>query len=171
MTNRADIEADIAAIRLQQEKLQFPHFNEDDAWELGLDIHGRAKRAEQSIVIDIRLWDRRLFWYAMPGATFDNEEWVRRKINLVRRFHMPSYLFGRLCLTGEKTIDDDAGITLLEHAAHGGSFPICIRKTGAIGAVTVSGLPQRDDHNLVVAAIADHLDIDEASVALGEESG
>jgi uncharacterized protein (UPF0303 family) len=42
----------------------------------------------------------------------------------------------------------------VDFAAHGGSFPIIVRGTGCIGAVTVSGLPQRDDHNLVVEALA-----------------
>ena len=36
----------------------------------------------------------------------------------------------------------------------GPSFPISVKGTGCIGAVTVSGLPQRDDHNLAVEALA-----------------
>ena len=48
---------------------------------------------------------------------------------------------------------DRFGLTLNEFAAHGGSFPISLAGTGVIGAVTVSGLPQRDDHQLVVEAL------------------
>ena len=40
-----------------------------------------------------------------------------------------------------------------DYAAHGGSFPINVAGTGIVGSVTVSGLPQREDHNLVVEAL------------------
>jgi len=37
-----------------------------------------------------------------------------------------------------------------DYATHGGGFPIFLVGTGCIGAITVSGLPERDDHMLVV---------------------
>ena len=38
-------------------------------------------------------------------------------------------------------------------AAHGGAFPILVRGTGCIGTVAVSGLPQLEDHRLVVETL------------------
>ena len=39
------------------------------------------------------------------------------------------------------------------YAAHGGAFPILLRGTGCIGTVAVSGLPQLEDHRLVVEVL------------------
>ncbi|MFW5807997.1 MAG: heme-binding protein, partial [Spirochaetota bacterium] len=44
-----------------------------------------------------------------------------------------------------------------EYAPHGGSFPILLRNTGIIGTVTVSGLAQEEDHDLVVEALSEYL--------------
>ena len=43
------------------------------------------------------------------------------------------------------------------YAAHGGSFPIRVAGVGIVGAVTVSGLPQAQDHALVVEGLRDFL--------------
>ena len=42
-------------------------------------------------------------------------------------------------------------------AAHGGAFPILVRSVGPVGVVVVSGLPQVEDHRMVVAALRAHL--------------
>ncbi|MFD1692078.1 heme-binding protein [Azotobacter chroococcum] len=40
-----------------------------------------------------------------------------------------------------------------KYAAHGGSFPLRLSNGELIGALTLSGLPQWDDHRLVVEAL------------------
>ncbi len=44
-----------------------------------------------------------------------------------------------------------------EFAAHGGAFPVIGRGVGVVGTVTVSGLPQEEDHRLVVSVLRSFL--------------
>ena len=46
---------------------------------------------------------------------------------------------------------------LSDFAAHGGAFPLLVRGVGPVGTVVVSGLPQVEDHRMVVAALREHL--------------
>ena len=149
--------ADIAKIKSQEETLVFSSFSEEDALAIGLDIHERVKRMGAFALIDIRLWDRQLFAFSMAGATADNAEWVRRKVNVVRRFHVSSYRKGLELKEAGRQLDAAIGTDPADYAAAGGCFPIRLKGGPVVGCVTVSGLPQRDDHIIVVAAIAAHL--------------
>jgi uncharacterized protein (UPF0303 family) len=56
-----------------------------------------------------------------------------------------------------KSIEQAYLVSESEYAPHGGCFPIILKDTGIIGTVTVSGLPQEEDHKLVVQAIRAYL--------------
>jgi uncharacterized protein (UPF0303 family) len=45
------------------------------------------------------------------------------------------------------------GLDPADYAAHGGAFPVRIANVGIVAVVTVSGLPQAEDHALVVTAL------------------
>jgi uncharacterized protein (UPF0303 family) len=108
-----------------------------------------------------------LLSFALPGADPENYDWVRRKRNVVAHFHHSSYLIGRMLGCGEKAPPHDvSSLPERDYPWHGGGFPIFLSGTGCIGAVAVSGLPDRDDHMLVVTAIAEALNIDLQEMAL-----
>lgn len=158
-------QADLDIITEQEKRLVFPAFSEEDAFAIGSALKRRADEHVAPIVIDISLWDRKLFYCARPGSTSDNEDWVRRKFNLVRRTHKSSYRFGRELAVSGRTMAERS-LADADYAAAGGCFPIRLVNAGAIGAVTISGLPQRDDHKWVVSAIAAHLKLDVSDIEL-----
>ena len=150
------ITEDLATIVRQEVELQFPKFDCDTAWRLGLSLRELAIFRKQSIVIDIRRFGQphqQLFYTALAGTTPDNQRWVQRKINVVARFHRPSYAIGLQLEQANRTFSDRYNLPDADYAPHGGCFPIHVAGTGIIGSVTVSGLPQREDHNLVVEAL------------------
>ncbi len=165
------IEGDLAKLAEQEKALVFGAFDEAAAFAIGSSIKAAAEAQGAPLAIDVRLWDRPLFFFAMPGTSYDNAEWIRRKSNCVRRYGRPSYAMSlRLRQKGGGTLfAADDGVDPMEIAAHGGSFPIRVAGAGIIGAITVSGVPGRDDHGFVVAAIATHLGLDAAALAFGPE--
>lgn len=164
------LETDIAQITLQETALRFPKFDEADAWSLGNILHQHAMAKNLPMVLDIRIGNRPLFYFAMPGTTPENPDWVRRKYNTVMRFHKSSYRVGREHAHSGTKFDGTRGIDIMEFANNGGGFPIHIIGTGVVGAVTVSGIPQRDDHNFVTECIASFLKVNFAGIALGPET-
>lgn len=160
---------DMAKVAEQEKALVFPRFDEAIAFAVGSAIKANAEAKGAALAIDVRLWDRQLFFFAMPGTTADNADWIRRKSNCVRRYGRPSYaLTLRQQQRGSAFIADD-NADAADYAAHGGSFPIRVAGAGVIGAITVSGVPGRDDHGFVVTAIAGHLGLDAATLMLPPE--
>jgi uncharacterized protein (UPF0303 family) len=138
----------------QEEALQFSRFSHATALDLGLGIVHAAQRAGQQVMVDIRCGDLQLFQHAMEGTTPDNADWVRRKVNVVRRFAHSSFYMGALYRSKGKDFEADSGLDPREYAAHGGAFPLRIRGvSGILGVLTVSGLPQAEDHALAVAVL------------------
>jgi uncharacterized protein (UPF0303 family) len=156
---------DIARIALQERTLVFPAFNEEAAWRLGSRLRTLALDRNLIVVIDVRRPAHPLFYAALPGTTPDNAEWVRRKSNVVFRFHRSSYAVG-LDLEQKQSSLEARGLPTADYASHGGSFPIRVANAGIVAAVTVSGLPQRADHELVVEALSAELDHNYAELRL-----
>ena len=163
------LEQDLARIALQEERLQFQTFDAETAWRLGVRLREAAAARGLSVAIDIQLAGQALFFTSMPGTTPDNADWVRRKRNVVLLYRRSSYAVGlKLKLEGT-TLAERQGLDARDYAPHGGCFPILLRGAGCVGAITVSGLPQRQDHELIVEILAEQLGLPVAEVALGPE--
>lgn len=141
----ADLEAEAAGLVLDA-------FNETTALRLGNILVDLALADDLPVVIDIRTADRTLFHAGLPGSTPLNDLWALRKSNTALRFHEASLLVG--------TRHRDKGETLAKHgldtaayADHGGAVPIRVAGVGVVAVATVSGLPQVEDHRLVVRGI------------------
>ncbi len=160
---------DIERIALQERELVFPHFSEDTAWQLGSRLRSMAVERGLAVVIDVRRFGQLLFYAALAGTTPDNVEWVRRKCNVVARFHRSSYAVGLHEKAKGQTMVESQGLPIADYATHGGCFPISVQGAGVIGSVTVSGLPQRADHELAIEALCNFLGKDYAALRLADE--
>jgi uncharacterized protein (UPF0303 family) len=149
---------DILMQLLQEEQeLQFKKFNETTAWKIGSQLVERSVSKNLPVTIDITRGDHQLFHASLCGTSSDNDEWVKRKARLVYRFGHSSFYMGQLLKSKGKRIEEAYLISESDYAPHGGCFPVIVKDTGMVGTITVSGLPQQEDHKLVVQAIRDYL--------------
>jgi len=166
MADRDALAADIAAIGRQEKALALPAFDANVAWAIGSALRERAATESLAIAIEIRRIDQQLFFAAMPGATPNNVAWVARKAAVVMRFHKSSYAMGLGLKRDGHSLAGRYGLADADYAANGGAFPLVVTGAGLVGCATVSGLRQREDHELVVDVLAAHLGIDRATLTL-----
>ena len=152
-----DYAALLRELETEEEQLQFVAFSNADALRLGIALVERARALGKAITVDITRNGHQLFHHAMDGTSPDNANWVRRKNNVVQRFGRSSWHVGTRYRSKGKSFEADSGLDSVEFAAHGGAFPLAVRGTGVIGTVTVSGLPQKEDHELVTTVLRAYL--------------
>ncbi|MER5366020.1 MULTISPECIES: heme-degrading domain-containing protein [unclassified Streptomyces] len=143
----------VSELIAQERRLTLPHFSYDDAYALGALLVSMARESHAPVAIDIRRGAQQMFHAALPGSSADNDAWADRKRRVVERYGESSYLVGTRFRAKGTTFEDSSRLDPDVYAAHGGSFPIAVEGAGVIGSVTVSGLPQAEDHAMVVAAL------------------
>jgi uncharacterized protein (UPF0303 family) len=148
---------DLLKIAEQERALQYTRFDHEQAWQLGTRLRNLAVERNHAVVIDVRRFGQQLFFCALAGTTPDNAEWVRRKTNTVARFLRSSYAVGLALERKQTNITAKYALPAEDYVTHGGSFPISVTGAGVIGVVTVSGLEQRADHELVIEALCAEL--------------
>ena len=127
---------------MQEDILQFTHFTNADAWELGTMILMEARRRGDN------------------GITPHNVELMRRKSNsvlLTERSSLQLYMAATNAPESVKQMVLDPK----EYAMLGGGFPICVEEVGVVATVAVSGMGQVSDHDVIVKCISKYLHIDE----------
>ena len=161
-----DLNQDIDKIAAQERRLVFKRFDAATAWALGSALKALAEARGVAVTIEIRVTRETVFFYAMPGTTPSNADWARRKRNTVELLQRSSYGIGCELKRDGSSLEERLGLATRDHASHGGCFPLTVEGAGCIGTVTVSGLPQREDHAMVVEALASLCGVPLGEVAL-----
>ncbi len=134
----------------QERRLQFTVFDNETAIAVGMAIANRGRRAKLPIAIDVTRNQQQIFHMALPGTAADNDHWIQGKNKVVYRFGHSSFYIGTSCRVAGKTLAERFLVDENDYRAHGGAFPVFVKRVGLVGTITVSGLPQEEDHQLVV---------------------
>lgn len=141
----------VETLETEQNRLIFQQFSDKDALILGHVLTDLATAQSLPVVLNIRTPNRTLFHAAMPGSAALHEMWATRKSNVAFLFQESSLLVGTRHRAKGETLAKH-GLDAALYADHGGAVPIRVAGVGVVAVATVSGLPQLDDHRLVIQA-------------------
>jgi uncharacterized protein (UPF0303 family) len=153
----SEYEEELRELSQHEQEIQFASFTSDTALAVGMALLEAAGKRSKPVTIDISRNGQQLFHFAMAGTAVDNDEWIKRKNRVVNRFGHSSYYIGVSLKHAGLTMEEKYLIPSAKYAAHGGAFPLIIRDVGVVGTISVSGLPQREDHELVVSTLKQFL--------------
>ena len=83
---------------------ELEQFGHDEAWHVGSALAARCRAEQLPVTISIWLGEQRVFHAALPGTSADNDAWVEKKAQVVRRFNRSSLE------VYEHYVDEDAGL-------------------------------------------------------------
>ena len=143
----------LTELLVQEETLTLRQFTNHDSLRAGRYVIDRAIEEQLSVAVELKRNGQRLFYAALDGTAPDQEEWIRRKSNVVLR-HGHSSLYMRLYNESKnRSYHTMYAVNPADYADAGGSFPVRVAGVGVIGTITVSGLSQEADHQLAVEAL------------------
>ncbi|BBH23229.1 UPF0303 protein [Paenibacillus baekrokdamisoli] len=152
-----DTKALLEQLKREEAILKFDSFTNETALQVGAKLVEVALQQNLPVTIDISRGDLQLFRATLPNSTKDADSWIRRKNRVVNQFSQSSYLIGTRMKLLNMTMQEFALLDPMEYAANGGAFPIVVENAGFIGTITVAGLSQEEDHELVITVLKQFL--------------
>lgn len=143
----------LETVRGQEETLQLDQFTMEDGWRLGLLARDLVLAHGGNAAIDVTAYGVQLFRCAVGAPSPNNARWIRRKMNLAVENGKSSLRVTLEMMQNGRTLEE-FGLKAEDFALSGGSFPIRLRGQGAVGTLTISGLPQTHDHQMAAEALA-----------------
>ncbi|XUY29892.1 heme-degrading domain-containing protein (plasmid) [Agrobacterium sp. rho-8.1] len=140
----------IAELSAEQNAIRLDRFDYDFAWELGSRIRSRAQSNSLPVAIQVRHGTDVVFSTLVGAATIDNFDWTRRKCAVAHRFHRSSLQIRLEAEEGGYDFNAKFRLPTADYVASGGGVPLILKGGTLIGTVAVSGLPNVEDHNLVI---------------------
>ena len=151
-------------LKQQEEILCVEKMSAEDALALGVIMSGLAKEKYQKpIAIRIILGGHVGFSFLMDGTSMNNEWWMDKKLNTCRATGASSI---------RSLVELAEGIRPMEsefenegdYALCGGCFPLRNAAGKLLGYVLASGMPHECDHQLIVDALAEFLNVSVPSI-------
>ncbi|ATL42933.1 heme-binding protein [Elizabethkingia sp. HX WHF] len=134
-------------------RIELESFSNRIAFDMGVKIIDLAKSRNQHIAVEICRLNQTVFLYVDDTLPVDKHNWLRRKANIARQFEESSLSVKNDLKEGSMGLEKTFGLDGKDFLAKGGAIPIFVKKAGMIAVVTVSGLHDEEDHNIIIEAL------------------
>jgi uncharacterized protein (UPF0303 family) len=138
-----------------EDELTLTVFTNKEAVELGECVIKIAREKNLPIATRVYIGDWIAFHASLPGSDAENDRWMARKVRTVAakgHSSMCLRILAEEAGVSEKDWYEQNNLAESDHAIHGGAFPLRVNGVH-VGTVVVSGIPQAEDHRLVVAGL------------------
>jgi len=137
----------------QEEYFSFSSFTNEDAISLGQEMLKIATSQKAPVIVQVRIGEQIIFHSALTGSSSKNDWWINRKYRVVEKFKHSSMYVRVSFEEKNQSFEEDSGLDNELYAAHGGGFPIIVAGQGVVGVALVSGLPQVEDHKMIIQGL------------------
>ncbi|AQW92077.1 heme-binding protein [Elizabethkingia anophelis] len=134
-------------------RIELDSFSNRIAFDMGVKIIDLAKSRNQHIAVEVCRLNHTIFLYVDDTLPVDKHNWLRRKANIARQFEESSLSVKNDLKEGNMNLEKTFGLDEKDFLAKGGAIPIFVKNGGMIAVVTVSGLHDEEDHNIIIEAL------------------
>jgi len=149
------------AIAAAEKARTLSSFTTEEGWKLGVMARELCMERKLPVTICVEKCGQVVFQCALEGTTPDNDRWMAGKRNVVRLTHHSS-LYAKVKVASRGgDLEEALGLSRLEYRCVGGSVPVLVSNVGVVGSLTVSGLADTEDHELVMELLQRFRDMQE----------
>lgn len=134
-------------------RIELDSFSNRIAFDMGVKIIDLAKSRNQHIAVEVCRLNHTIFLYVDDTLPVDKHNWLRRKANIARQFEESSLSVKNDLKEGNMNLEKTFGLDERDFLAKGGAIPIFVKNGGMIAIITVSGLHDEEDHNIIIEAL------------------
>ena len=143
----------IETLAKEQEALKIDTFDYNFVWSLGAAMRENAAAKQVPVILTIAHGTNIVFSLHLPGATADNIDWAARKRAVAWRFQRSSLAMRPEAENGQFDFNKMFRLPEASFVAGGGGVPLILKSGMIIGTVGVSGLPDVEDHKIIVECL------------------
>lgn len=143
----------IDSLKSEEQRFIFDTFQKMDYWQLGQCFVQAIQKRSLPVATAIHINDKLVFYYGSEQSTKDQFLWIERKRKACHHFQMSTLMLKLVLESKDKTLAKNYYLDESEYSPFGGSFPIRTKGAGVIGTITLSGLSQMEDHQLIIEVL------------------
>ena len=134
-------------------KIELEAFSNFTALNMGNAIVTYARNQDKNIAVKIQRLHQTIFLYIADNLPKDKHKWLNRKANVAIHFEESSLDVKNALQNQNMTLHETFALSPKKYLAKGGAIPVFVKNAGLVAIITVSGLSDVEDHQIIIDAL------------------